>query len=109
MEEDFERIVSFLRERTLYKGEINRSMTLYNDFGITGDDGIEFIDNFAERFDIEMPEQFDYSKHFGPEGLDLIGAIRSYFKKSLREELIPISVRDLEKIIERKKWTEDSE
>ncbi|ALL66790.1 Protein of unknown function (DUF1493) [Paraburkholderia caribensis MBA4] len=44
---------------------ITQSTTLCDDFGVDGDDAIEFIDKFFDKFDIEG--DFPYARYIGPE------------------------------------------
>lgn len=102
----FEALKEFIqREWSVGSGELSRETTLEDDLGITGDDGVEFIDKFSEEFEVDFPDDFDYSKYFGPEGLDLVGVIkRAFIKKELRETTIPITLGQLEEAMVKKEW-----
>ncbi|CAE6760898.1 DUF1493 family protein [Paraburkholderia aspalathi] len=57
---------------------------LEDELGLTGTDAVEFIDKWAERFGVAA-DGFPYGRYFGPEGLDLIGAVASLFSKRDRK------------------------
>jgi len=48
------------------------------DLGITGDDAIDFIEEFAHEFNVDITS-FDYSKHFGGEGVNMFDVISRLF------------------------------
>ncbi|MFM0737634.1 DUF1493 family protein [Paraburkholderia xenovorans] len=50
------------------------------DLGLTGIDAIQFIDKWAGRFDI-VAENFPYNRYFGPDSLDVLGAVGSLLPK----------------------------
>ncbi|MEM6738460.1 MAG: DUF1493 family protein [Bacteroidota bacterium] len=101
----FETLEDFIRVELLYKKPLSRKTRLAEDLGLAGDDGVEFIEKFSEKFEVDFPDDFDYLKYFGPEGIDLIGAIKSAFiKKELRETTIPITLGQLEEAMVKKEW-----
>lgn len=63
---------------------IEPNSKLEDELGLTGTDAVDFIDKWAERFGVAA-EGFPYDRYFGPEGLDLIGAIASLFSKRDRK------------------------
>ncbi|MFM0298706.1 DUF1493 family protein [Paraburkholderia sediminicola] len=63
---------------------IEPSSKLEGELGLTGIDAVEFIDKWAEQFGVAA-EGFPYDRYFGPEGLDLIGAVASLFSKRDRK------------------------
>ncbi|RKP45289.1 DUF1493 family protein [Trinickia fusca] len=73
------------------KLRLELSTRLEEDLGLTGVDAVEFIDHWVERFGITAKE-FPYARYFGPEGLDVIGAIASIFSKRSRQPLVPITL-----------------
>lgn len=48
--------------------KIDLETSVENDLGLTGDDAVDFIEEFSERFNVNI-EAFDYNKYFKPEGL----------------------------------------
>jgi hypothetical protein len=71
-DETWERLEAFAREergRPLFGGRLNLRPTsrLEEDLGLTGLDAVEFIDKWAETFNVQA-QGFPYSRYFGPEG-----------------------------------------
>lgn len=66
-EKGLENLISFIREEI---GEFNMSInetTLIEDgLGVTGGDGIDLIQRFSEKYNIDISD-FDFSKYFYPE------------------------------------------
>lgn len=91
----------FIAEATLYPREkMTPDTTLFGDMGVDGDDGIEFLTLFAERFRIDMTG-LNWSQHFGPEGVYpwapfywIILALRKGTPEE-KARLEPITVGDL--------------
>jgi hypothetical protein len=58
---------------------VTRDTDLLDDLGITGEDAVEFLTKFVERFDIQ-PGNFDIAKHFDSEGDFVVRAIWRLFR-----------------------------
>jgi len=91
------------------KDKLNGMTEIVNDLGIDGDDGIEFIDTFSEKFNVDFPNGFEYADFFDGEGLNLIKdlffTIKSMiYNKKFRKHLIPIRLSDLEEAIIKGEW-----
>jgi hypothetical protein len=71
--------------RPLFGGrlELKPETRLEQDLGLTGTDAVEFIDNWAQTFKIEV-ESFPYSRYFGPEGQELLSSLLGLFSKGAR-------------------------
>ncbi len=68
-------------------------------------DAIEFIDNWAEKFNIDAPDGFPYDRYFGPESLDVIRAVAGILSKQFRDApLVPITLGMLAEAMRRGKW-----
>jgi len=81
------------------------------DLGITGDDSVEFMDEFFERFEIDA-SGYDHSKYFGPEGFGppvflWIHNFIQYLRGRPPQRYVPIyalMLNDLARVIEAKRW-----
>jgi len=68
----FDRLVDFItKEYWGKKNKITLKTTIEKDLGITGTDGIEFLDKFLTHFDIDYDEDREWQTYFGVEGLIL--------------------------------------
>lgn len=77
---------------------------LSHDLGMDGEDGWEFIEVFAEHFQVEMSD-FEFSLYFGEEaGTDPITFLYFLLFKSKRPKFVPITIKDLAISAERRKW-----
>ena len=116
----YARVKVFVAEWTTISAEkLNPDTQLSNDLGIDGDDGVELITVFCEEFEIQNMSEIDLTEHFAPEGWDLFGIFLFSFgiyvflyylvfgREKLREEPtgeMPITLRDLVKSAEAKRW-----
>ena len=84
---------------------------LEEDLRLTGLDAVEFIDKWAEEFNVEAPQGFPYDRYFGPESLDVIRSILGLFSKRFRDpELVPLTLGMLAEAMRRGRWnTEEIE
>jgi len=87
-------------ERGNYRFELKKSTRIERDLKITGDDAVEFIMAFNERFDVDISE-FMMDEYFEAEGmshmLPIIDFLLRRKKKRTRKSL---TIGDLEKAIE---------
>ncbi len=102
-------IIAFLSEFTGVKEERISLDTLINDdLGVDGDDGIELLEEFSERFGVDLSPISE--TYFGPEGYSigflvlwpyyLYQRIKGYKPKAIA----PLPVRQLVKSAESGKW-----
>jgi hypothetical protein len=87
------------------KGKLKEETEL-GKLGMAGDDAIEFMEAFMEKFNVDMTE-FEFDKHFDPECFDLLKDFYRLFLLMFdRKRLlhIPITLRDLTEAAESKKW-----
>ncbi|WP_321885166.1 DUF1493 family protein [Paraburkholderia bannensis] len=85
--------------------ELKPESRIEEDLRLTGMDAIEFIDNWAEKFNIDAPDGFPYDRYFGPESLDVIRAVAGIFSKKFRDApLVPITLGMLAEAMRRGKW-----
>lgn len=75
---------------------------LEKDLGITGDDAIDFIEDFAQEFDIDC-SSFNYRLYFKEEGVDLFQMINRLFFREKMSTNRDISLWKLAEAIHRKK------
>jgi acyl carrier protein len=81
-----------LEERGSYDFIITPETELYLELEIWGDDSVEFINAFSEKFDVNI-ENFSFDLFFKGEGIDLF----SFFKKKTPKKII--RVKDLVKSV----------
>ena len=82
-------IIDFVRSETGYHEDMTDNTTLQDDIGIWGDDVFELLENYAERFSVDM-SSFLWYFHTREEGRNLGGL---FFKEpNERVEQIPITV-----------------
>ena len=63
----YSRIVAFVSKTTGIRAErIHATTRLQRDCGVTGDDAVELMLKFSERFSVHLAE-FEFDRHFGPE------------------------------------------
>ncbi|WP_206951300.1 DUF1493 family protein [Trinickia acidisoli] len=105
----WERLEAFAREelgRPLFGGQLNLQPTsrLEEDLGLTGLDAVEFIDRWAETFNVQA-KGFPYRRYFGPEGQQLLSSFLGLFAKRFRRpELVPLTLGMLAEAMRRGKW-----
>jgi hypothetical protein len=111
----WERLEAFAREelgRPLFGGRLDLRPTslLEADLGLTGLDAVEFIDKWAETFNVRV-EAFPYRRYFGPEGQQLMSSLLGLFSRRFREpELMPLTLGMLAEATRRGRWdTEEIE
>ncbi len=68
---------------------LDENTSVEDDMGITGMDAVDFINDYAKEFNVDISE-FDFTKYFYAEGgIDLINPILSLFNKENRVNLKP--------------------
>jgi len=103
MSPELEEVIAFVRDYTGWKSKvINEATRLENDLGITGMDGVDFLQDAEKFFDVSFETEdenirtlFDLKENeylFSSEGFDLLGIC--YFLEWLRGEPHPV-VKDL--------------
>ncbi|WP_116137979.1 DUF1493 family protein [Trinickia diaoshuihuensis] len=83
---------------------------LEEDLRLTGLDAVEFIDKWADEFNIEA-DGFPYDRYFGPESLDVIRSVLGLFSKRFRDpKLASLTLGMLAEAMKRGRWnTEEIE
>jgi len=115
-QELYERVVQFVAKNTGYKkAEISPQSSMYHDLGCDGIDGEDLLVTFRDEFDVDI-SNFVFDRHFGPE-LPFNPFVWFYWKLCEPEKLnrrgqykmVPITVMDLYKAAESKKFPDLSE
>ncbi|WP_116138811.1 DUF1493 family protein [Trinickia diaoshuihuensis] len=105
----WERLEAFAREelgQPLFGGRLKLQPTsrLEEDLGLTGLDAVEFIDKWAETFNVQA-DGFPYRRYFGPEGQQLLSSFMGLFAKRFRRTaLVPLTLGMLAEAMRRGKW-----
>ena len=98
-----EGIIAFVARKTSAPLARLSSVTRFReDLGVDGDDGIELMARFAADFGVDLTD-FSPAKHFGPE------AAWNPFAFLFRPKLKPITIADLVRAAEGKRWTASAE
>lgn len=93
-------VVFFLSEYFHCKADsIRMNSRLDREFGVDGDDGVDFVNAFAARFHVDLRE-FDASRYFGAEA----GGCFLPWLFLDRNKYQPITVSYLMDIARRRKW-----
>ncbi|NLA20923.1 DUF1493 family protein [Burkholderia cepacia] len=112
-DDTWERFEAFTRKelgRPLFGGQLNLQpeSRLEEDLGVTGLDGVEFIDKWAETFGVDA-QGFPYRRYFGPEGQELLSSLIGLFVKRLRPpKRHPLTLGMLAEATRRGKWDTDA-
>ncbi|KXU86544.1 acyl carrier protein [Paraburkholderia monticola] len=100
---------AFAREelgRPLFGGrlELKPETRLEQDLGVTGQDGAEFIENWAKEFHVDVGG-FPFRRYFSPEGQALLSSFLGLFSKRLRRvPLVPLTLGMLLEATRRGRW-----
>ena len=77
------------------------------DLGMDGDDGVEFMDAFSVRFNVDLTE-FPHDKYFGPEAsatpISFISAFIRRLTTGRWTNLRPLTLRQLADAVENGRW-----
>lgn len=77
------------------------------DLGMDGDDGVEFMDAFSVRFNVDLTE-FPHDKYFGPEAsatpISFINASIRRLTTGRWTNLSPLTLRHLAEAVENGRW-----
>lgn len=98
--EDFARKESGIFPRK----KINQSTTIEDDLDITGDDAIDFMGKFFDKFEVDY-QGFFFDRYFTEEGLNPFKIFLlpfPSFRKKMKK--VPITLGMLAKAVELKRW-----
>ena len=63
-----DRVIQFLSEQLgVREQRIAANTTIFTDLRVDGDDGVELLEAFGDRFDVDMTA-CEPARHFGPDG-----------------------------------------
>ncbi len=97
IEADVKRLVA--EELIIPVQQVQASMRLQENLGTSGMSGIQFMEAFARRFDLDLRE-FRPDAHFAIEGVGLVSSLCRLLGRP--PELLPITVQDLIEAAQRK-------
>lgn len=63
----YKEVKGFLEGEVWNDEKVNLRTTIVNDLGLEGDDNLELLEKFVEKYNLDYSD-FDYSKHFLSEG-----------------------------------------
>ena len=96
-----EQVIAFIRDHVGGR-DIAPDNRLLEDLGIDGADAFELLDEFAERFHVDMTG-FRPIEYFGPEaGWSPLVLLYRWFRRPPKTE--PLYVRDLVSAVEAGRW-----
>ncbi len=106
MNNTLEEVKAFVREFWYEpKRGLSAETSLNDDLGMDGDDAIEFMQAFSQRFKVDLTD-FPYSKHFGPEAPATPLSVIESFVRRVRTgrwtDLTPLTLRELAEATERR-------
>ncbi len=105
--EMFEKVRDFVAEHLSVKKNKLSEQTSLDKLGVTGDDALEFMEEFMKRFSVDMSD-FEFKKHFDAEGsfMPLLPEVLifSFLFARNNSQKIPITLRDLTEAAQNKKW-----
>lgn len=84
------------------KAPLRDDHELARDFGVDGQDGVDFMHAFGVEFGVDL-SAFQASDYFGPETFNPFDLLRPSWWK-MRRGLLPITVRDLAGAARAGKW-----
>jgi len=88
-------LLALIEEYSTADIEITSSTEIYKDLKIFGDDADEFIQQYSEKFNVNL-SNFEIGKYFPDEGNPtLFNLISFIFKKPIRTKYESITVNDL--------------
>ncbi|WP_284419996.1 MULTISPECIES: DUF1493 family protein [unclassified Bradyrhizobium] len=99
-----QRVLHFVAAQTGARVELSEQTDIARGLGLDGDDAHEFMRAFARAFDVDM-SGFAFARHFGPEGLSLIGLVRTVLR--VRRPRQPLTIATLVDAARQKRWPHD--
>ena len=89
-----EEVVMFLSDHlSIAPDKLTRSTRLFHDLGIDGDDAVELIESFSDRFSVDIAD-FEFSRYFGEEAaVTPLSIFRIFFHGT--KDIRPLSVESL--------------
>lgn len=88
--------------RGSYSIPFTENTTLQEDLNIWGDDAVEFLEEFSNRFGVDISE-FDFDKYFKSEGDPILQTIIRLIKRGKTPKYTPLTLGDLKDAMEKGK------
>ena len=89
------------------KGTLSAETSVNDDLGMDGDDGVEFMQTFSERFCVDL-SSFPHDQYFGPEAgatpLSMVEGVTRRVTTGSWSALAPLTLRALAESAERRSW-----
>lgn len=76
------------------KSKIHLSDSIFHDLGVDGDDAIDLIRDYSERFNVSL-DDFKINDYFGSEGSSLIHLVIELVTKRSYKSMPRLEVKDL--------------
>lgn len=98
MQEDIlDSIISFIEYKMgKNKTQMSRNTCLERDLGIYGDDAVELLLDYGEKFNVDL-SKFNASEYFSPEGDSILPSIIRLFTEKKETKTKELTIGDLEK------------
>jgi uncharacterized protein DUF1493 len=89
------------------KSRLTADTSINNDLGMAGDDGLEFMQAFSQRFAVDL-RTFPHDKYFGVEAaatpISIIAAMIRWLTMGKSSKLSPLTLRQLAEAVENGRW-----
>ena len=72
----YDSVLLFVLTQTRTSKLLSGSTDIAYDLGVDGDDAVKFMLSFQDRFNVDL-SHFNFDLHFGGEGFELVGFIKS--------------------------------
>ena len=101
-------VITFVAEYwEVPKSELFAETSVNEDLGMDGDDGLEFMEAFSQRFAVDLGA-FPYDNYFGPEAaatpISLIAMMIRWLRTGKSPTLSPLTLRQLAVAVENGSW-----
>ena len=100
-----EQVKSFVAQQTAYRiDKISMSTLLHKDLGVDGDDAVELLENFSEKFQVDL-SAFELDRYFrGEVSFDPFVWFAAMLSRTAVCDLEPLTVQDLVNSAKAKRW-----
>jgi hypothetical protein len=102
--EDLQKFVVEVRWK--YDFPLQRETKIEKELKITGDDAVEFIEAFSQKFNVDITN-FEFEKYFEPEGDIILPAIIRFITREKKKKQAELTLGNLESAIREKKLDEE--
>lgn len=108
VDQRLEKLIALISEETGFAPEhLTDGSSLFHDFGVTGDDGLELLNAIANEFEIDMSD-VDSRRYFGSESAyNPINHLYCFVRgKKMDEGIIRLEIANLKQSVESGGWQE---